>query len=185
MPDSAIPNNYGYVESPLQKPSLSSRITQALAAPVAALSLGALSAPAEIFLISPPECEKVAKVDPVVAYGMLTSELVDRSDRELYELTLSRVKGMAEDAMSQHLCELAVALHDDRDGVLGELLGQGLSRWVELRERDRILEAGGEPWQMSEHDPFLEMLEKYPNLRVYPLLEEPIRDLLNRFPPRP
>jgi hypothetical protein len=38
---------------------------------------------------------------------------------------------------------------------------------------------------MSEHDPFLEMLEKYPNLRIYPLLEEPLRDLLNRFPPRP
>jgi hypothetical protein len=98
------------VESPLQKQSLSSRLTQALAAPIAVLSLGALSAPAEIFLISPPECEKVAKVDPIVGYGMLTSQLVDRSDRDLYELTLTRVKGMAEDAMSQHLCELAVPL---------------------------------------------------------------------------
>ena len=147
--------------------------------------MGALSAPAEIFLVSPPECEKVAQTDPIVGYGMLTSELADRSNRELYEHTLARVKEMAEDAMSQHLCEIAVALYDDRDGTLQELIGQGLSRWVEFRERERVLEAGGEPWQMDEYDPFLEILEKYPNLRIYPLLEEPLRDFLNRFPPRP
>ncbi len=157
---------------------------KALLAPVAALSLGALSAPAEILLLSPADCLKLAEMDPVLAFGTITSEIADRSNKDAFDRAFSEIKSRADDAMSQHLCEIAAALHDDSDGSLIELLGQGLSRWVELRERDRAVESGVEPWQLDEYDPFLALLEKHPQLHIYPLLEEPLRDLLNRFPPR-
>jgi hypothetical protein len=87
--------------------------------------------------------------------------------------------------MDQHVCELAAALHNDAEGLLSRLLGEGLSKWVELRERDRILEAGGEVWPLTDYDPFVELVEKFPGIKIYPLLEERIRDLLNSMDPPP
>jgi hypothetical protein len=157
---------------------------RAILAPVTAFSLGALAAPAEILLLSPADCIKLAETDPVLALGTITSEITDRSNHQAYERAFSEIQALADAAMDQHLCELAAALHDDADGSLMELLGQGLSKWVEMRERERAVDAGAEPWTLGEYDPFLVLLEKHPGLRIYPLLEERIRDLLNRFPPR-
>jgi len=153
-----------------------------LMAPVAAVTLGALSAPADLVLISPAECLRLADSDPIVALGMLTSELADRSDRELFEQALVQVRCQADGVMDQHINELASAIRNDASGALLDLLGEGLSRWVEVRERDRIIEAGGEPWQLPEYDPFVVLLEKFPELSIYPLLEERIRDMLNQWP---
>jgi len=153
-----------------------------LMAPVTAVTLAALSAPAEVILISPSECLRIAETDPVVALGMLTSELSDRSDYQLFEQALAQITCQADAVMDQHTQELARVLRKDTDGVLIDLLGQGLSRWVEIKERDRIIDAGGEPWPLGDYDPFLELLEKFPDLSIYPLLEERIRDMLNRWP---
>ncbi len=57
-----------------------------------------------------------------------------------------------------------------------------MERAVFMRARKNLMNATRTE-RFSERDH--EMLEKYPNLRIYPLLEEPLRDLLNRFPPRP
>lgn len=155
---------------------------RAAIAPLTALALGAAAAPAEIILIPPAECLRIAETDPLTALATLESHLTDRSDMKLFESTRAIVAAKADAFMEQHVCELATALQEDRDGTLIELLGQGLSRWVELRERERVLDAGGEPWPIGEYDPFMVLLERFPELRIYPLLEERIRNMLNASP---
>ena len=174
----------GVVQEPKQKTTnLLSEACRSAMAPLAALTLGALSAPAQIILVPPTECLRIAETDPIAALATLDSHLADRSDLQLFESTRAVLTAKADALMDLHVCELATALRDDSDGTLIELLGQGLSRWVEIRELDRILDAGGEPWTLGEYDPFMVMLEKFPDVKIYPLLEERIRDLLNASPP--
>jgi hypothetical protein len=165
--------------------NLLSQACRAVAAPLTALSLATLPSPAQFMMISPKECLKLAETDPVLAYSTLTCSLSDRSNPKAFDDAVAVIKPKADAMMDQHVCELAAALHNDAEGLLSRLLGEGLSKWVELRERDRILEAGGEVWPLTDYDPFVELVEKFPGIKIYPLLEERIRDLLNSMDPPP